>query len=35
MAIKKKTAVKTPAKTQVTKTVSQKSDSARETRRKM
>nr|DAU64900.1 MAG TPA: Protein recA [Caudoviricetes sp.] len=32
MAIKKKTAVKTPAKTQVTKTVSQKSDSARETR---
>lgn len=32
MAIKKKTAVKTPAKTQVTKTVSQKTDSARETR---
>lgn len=32
MAIKKKTAVKTSAKTQVTKTVSQKSDSARETR---
>lgn len=32
MAIKKKTAVKTPAKAQVTKTVSQKSDSARETR---
>ena len=32
MAIKKKTAVKTPAKTQVTKTVSQKRDSARETR---
>ena len=30
--LKKKTAVKTPAKTQVTKTVSQKSDSARETR---
>lgn len=32
MAIKKKTAVKTPAKTQVTKPITQKTDSARETR---
>lgn len=32
MAIKKKTAVKTPAKTQITKTVSQKSDSSRDSR---
>lgn len=32
MAIKKKTAVKTPAKTQVTKPTTQKTDSARETR---